>query len=70
MNGFNNVEAQAIRQGDLKNGMSKRAVLAAYGYPPAHATRSIEEDDWKYWVNRFKTQIISFGNGRLRAIKN
>ena len=57
--------ASAIRNGDMRKGMTKELVLLARGYPPAHETPSIEGDRWVYWSSRFVKQTVIFVNGRL-----
>ena len=57
--------ANAIRNGDMRKGMTKEQVLMARGYPPAHETSSTESDRWVYWSSRFVKQTILFSNGRL-----
>jgi len=41
-------EIRAIKEGVLVQGMSKRAVLVAYGYPPEHQTPTFESNRWQY----------------------
>jgi hypothetical protein len=48
--------------------MSKEAVLAAFGYPPAHATASIDANQWKYWENRFTNFLVTFNNNTVTDI--
>ena len=57
--------ASAIRNGDMRKGMTKELVLLARGHPPAHETPSIDNDRWVYWSSRFVKQTIVFVNGRL-----
>ena len=57
--------ASAVRNGDMRKGMTKELVLLARGHPPAHETPSIEGDRWVYWSSRFVKQTIVFVNGRL-----
>lgn len=57
--------ATAIRNGEMRKGMTKELVLMARGYPPAHETPSIEGDRWVYWSSRFVKQTIVFTDGRL-----
>lgn len=54
-----------ILAGKVVKGMSKEAVLIARGYPPMHATFSLEGDLWKYWYHRFKTSSITFKNNKV-----
>lgn len=46
---FSPKEQEAIKAGKVEIGMSKEAVLLAIGYPPAHATPTLQQDEWKYW---------------------
>jgi hypothetical protein len=57
--------AAAIRNGDMRRGMTKELLLMARGYPPAHETPSVEGDRWVYWSSRFVKQTVVFANGRL-----
>jgi hypothetical protein len=57
--------ASAIRNGDMRKGMTRELVLMARGYPPVHETPSIDGDRWVYWSSRFVKQTIVFVNGRL-----
>lgn len=53
-------EIQAIKYGTVVNGMSKKAVLVTYGYPPEHRTGSIFSNNWVYWSNKFNTFRVCF----------
>jgi hypothetical protein len=58
-------EIESIKRGVVTPGMSKRAVLIAYGPPPEHRTRSLDSDQWIYWQDRFRDKRICFdGNKR------
>jgi hypothetical protein len=57
--------ASAVRNGDMRKGMTKELVLLARGHPPAHETPSLDNDRWVYWSSRFVKQTIVFINGRL-----
>jgi len=46
---FTAAEQAAIKAGKVEVGMTKEAVLVSRGYPPAHATPSLQQDEWKYW---------------------
>ena len=43
--GFSKQEIKAIRKGVLTYGMSKKAVLVSYGYPPSHRTASLSSNE-------------------------
>jgi hypothetical protein len=57
--------AAAIRNGEMRKGMTKEQVIMARGYPPAHETPSSESDRWVYWSSRFVKHTVVFANGRL-----
>lgn len=58
-----------VKTGSIKIGMSKAAVLMAYGYPPSHRTPSLKNSIWVYWVNRFVKKNVYFKDGRVYKIK-
>jgi hypothetical protein len=59
-------ELQAsIKAGQLKLGMTKEQVIMTRGYPPAHATPSLELDRWTYWNSRVVKHALAFQNGVL-----
>jgi len=58
--GMSENEIKAIQNGIVVNGMSKRAVLVSYGYPPEHRTRSLHSNVWVYWENKFKSFTVCF----------
>jgi len=62
---FSEKEQKAIRIGIVENGMSKDAVLMAYGYPPTIRTTSLESDRWTYWRNRWITQVANFTDNKV-----
>jgi hypothetical protein len=66
--GMSEIEMQGIKNGLIYEGMSKKAVLIAYGYPPEHKTPSLDQDNWMYWKNKFKRHRICFDeNDRTTA---
>lgn len=68
LNAFAPEERRNILSGQVQKGMSRKAVLAALGYPPATATPSLDSDDWTYWSNRFNRFIVHFQGNRVREI--
>ncbi len=65
---FTQEEISNILAGTAKKGMSKKAVLAAMGYPPQHETPSLDGDVWMYWSNRYNRFVINFKNGKVDSI--
>lgn len=64
------VDAQGVREGQVMKGMSKGAVVLAIGYPPPHATPTLDANVWKYWKNRWDTFDVYFENGRVSRIQD
>jgi hypothetical protein len=64
-NDFTNLEKENIQAGTVAVGMSKKAVLVAYGYPPAHKTPKLEGNAWLYWTNRFNRVLVSFKDDKV-----
>ncbi len=59
-------EIDNIRQGTIQKGMSKKAVLMSWGYPPLHYTRDLDETRWYYWKKRLVQDCVYFDeNGRM-----
>ena len=59
------IEKECIKKGVIKPNISKEAVLIAYGYPPEHATHSLDLELWYYWVHRFGQRELRFDdNGK------
>ena len=54
---FTKKEQAAIKEGRVEVGMRKEAVLVAQGFPPAHATPSLEQNSWTYW--KFQRGYVS-----------
>jgi hypothetical protein len=69
LSSFSSKEKKAIEAGMIEVGMSRNAVLASAGPPPAVGTLSREGPIWKYWTNRFSTFLVRFDtNGKVSAI--
>jgi len=68
LEGMSEVDRKGIRAGSVLAGMSKRGVTLAIGYPPEHATPSLDSDIWTYWTNRFGKMTVSFSNGKVVGV--
>lgn len=51
--------------GFYKEGISKKALIVARGYPSKHATPTLEYDTWKYWRNKWVTKNIGFKDNKV-----
>ena len=49
-----------IKAGKAMVGMTRDGVTLAIGYPPDHATPSLDSPVWKYWKNRWITRNVNF----------
>lgn len=65
---FSGMEKDNIKNGTIEKGMSKAAVLVAYGYPPTHRTPSTTGNVWKFWTSRLLTDDVHFENDRVSSI--
>lgn len=63
--GFSADEIKAIKAGQAKVGMSRKAVLVSVGYPPEVATASPDLDVWKFWRDRFRSYLVKFTDGKV-----
>jgi hypothetical protein len=68
--GFSALDKQGIKEGKIKVGMSKAAVLVAAGYPPASKTPDTKADTWTYQRNRFIWVTVKFAGGKVVAYGN
>lgn len=59
-----------LKTGQPAIGMSKDEVVLCIGYPPAHATGSLDSPVWKYWFSRFDTKNLIFVGDKLDSIRN
>lgn len=62
-------ERKNIKNGTIAVGMSKDAVVMAYGYPPSHKTPTLDSNMWTYWRDRFRRVFVYFENGKVVNIK-
>jgi len=51
-----------IKAGKAMVGMTRDGVTLAIGYPPDHATPSLETPAWKYWKNRWVSCLVTFND--------
>jgi len=63
-------EKECVNNGTISPGMSKVAVIMAYGYPPSHKTPLLSSDLWHYWHSRFEMVDVHFKNNKLYKIES
>ncbi|HDS15958.1 MAG TPA: outer membrane protein assembly factor BamE [Proteobacteria bacterium] len=70
LKGLSEVDLKGVKAGKAYNGMTKKGVMAALGYPAAHETPSLDDNQWKYWRNRFRTVVVEFNtNGIVSNVR-
>ena len=67
---FTPQEQEAIKKGVVDAGMSKDAVIMAYGYPPTHKTPSLSNNSWLYWVARRGLLLVKFADNKVVSLKH
>ncbi len=58
----------AIRDGQLVEGMTKEQALMARGYPPAHRTPSLEANEWIYYETPGFVHRVVFSDGKIQSV--
>jgi hypothetical protein len=59
---------EKIIRGIVVEGMTRKEVLLAYGYPVVHRTPSLLEDTWVYWDSKMNTARVVFKKDKVSAI--
>ncbi len=63
------LDQEGIKNGRPVIGMSKEGIKYAMGLPPVHATSSLENSNWTYWINKWARNIMEFDEkGVLKKI--
>lgn len=63
------IDQEGIAKGTPLIGMTKEGVKYAMGIPPIHATASLDENNWTYWINKWARNILEFDEkGQLKFI--
>ncbi len=58
--GLKEQEIYNIMRGTIQRGMSKRAVLLSWGYPPLHQTPELDHYRWIYWKSSMIRVFVEF----------
>ncbi len=67
--GLSSQEKKNIEDGVIAEGMSKEAVIIAYGYPPKHRTPELTDNVWYYWYTRTIVDQVKFSNNKVVSIE-
>ncbi len=63
--GMTEKEINAIGQGVIVEGMSKKAVIMSLGLPSDHKTPDLEANQWFYWKSRMRKHKVCFNADSL-----
>ncbi len=55
-------DGKGIKDGRAYIGMTKDGIRMALGYPAKHRTPSLDNYEWVYWIDRFRTMLVRFNN--------
>jgi len=69
LKGLSATDRKGIKEGRVMNGMSKKGVQIAWGYPAKHRTPSLEDNVWTYWRNRWVMKTVTFSNGKVTQVQ-
>jgi len=62
-------DQDGIKVGRAKVGMTREGVLFAMGRPPIHVNPDLNAPEYRYWKNRFATQLVEFdASGKVSAV--
>jgi hypothetical protein len=71
IDGMSEVDRKGIKKARALVGMTKRGVIIAMGYPPAHVTHDLDYEEWMYWMNKWSRDAIEFNDaGIVESIRN
>ncbi|OGV34719.1 MAG: hypothetical protein A2020_00275 [Lentisphaerae bacterium GWF2_45_14] len=66
--GISKTNLERIKRGIVEEGMTRREVLLAFGYPVPHRTPSILDDTWIFWNERLDSVRVVFQKDKVIAI--
>ncbi len=66
--GLSPAEVEKLKRGIVEEGMTRKEVLLAYGYPVPHRTPSILDDTWIYWNEKMDSVRVVFEKDKVTAI--
>jgi len=69
LSGLSGTDLKGIKEGRVLNGMTKKGVRIAWGYPAMHKTPSLEDNVWTYWRNRWVMKTVTFSNGKVTQVQ-
>jgi|SRR5262245_9965666 len=57
-----------IENAQVEPGMTRAEVLASLGPPPLHMTRTLDQNAWHYWHNRWSQYVVYFEGDRVARV--
>jgi hypothetical protein len=64
------IDVRGIREGQVYEGMTKKGVVFAIGYPPRHANPTLAANRWLYWKTRHNKIAIYFEDGLVNHVQD
>ena len=61
-------QVKQITAGVFNPGMTKEEIVLSIGYPPKHKTPSLDQNQWRYWQNRWDTVLLYFKDGVMDSM--
>lgn len=58
-------DKKGIKDGKAYIGMTKDGIRMALGYPAAHRTPSLDNTEWVFWIDRFRTMLVQFSSSGI-----
>ena len=65
---FSPIDQKGIKKAKVIVGMSKKGVLIARGFPPAHVTPDLNMSEWMYWYNRWNKKKVVFEGDTVEEV--
>jgi len=60
LDSLSDIDREGIRRGKALEGMTRKGVIVAIGYPPAHWTPNLRRSSWIYLHNRYNRFEVEF----------
>lgn len=71
LSSYGAADKKGIEAGKASVGMTRKGVMAALGYPAAHATPGLDSDMYTYWTNRFGKVVVFFdAAGKVKEVRD
>lgn len=66
--GISSADVEKLKRGIVEEGMTRKEVLLAYGYPVPHRTPAITDDTWIFWNEKLDSVRVVFQKDKVLGI--